>query len=85
MDRACRHTRVNKNRDRLVPEPAPQPIEQLSFEKALAELETIVQRLEQGKVELAECADGKIDRVADRDRIGSVRLASDCCAARSLD
>ncbi|MFO1185197.1 MAG: exodeoxyribonuclease VII small subunit [Bauldia sp.] len=37
-----------------MPEPAPQPIEQLSFEKALAELETIVQRLEQGKVELAE-------------------------------
>lgn len=30
------------------------PIDQLSFEKALAELESIVQRLEQGKVELAE-------------------------------
>lgn len=33
--------------------PAP-AVEQLSFEKALAELESIVQRLEQGKVELAE-------------------------------
>jgi len=32
----------------------PVSIESLSFEKALAELESIVQRLEQGKVELAE-------------------------------
>lgn len=30
------------------------PVEQLSFEKALAELESIVQQLEEGKVELAE-------------------------------
>jgi exodeoxyribonuclease VII small subunit len=35
-------------------ETQPIPVEQLSFEKALAELESIVQRLEQGKVELAE-------------------------------
>lgn len=35
-------------------EPANVPVEQLSFEKALAELESIVQRLEQGKVELEE-------------------------------
>jgi exodeoxyribonuclease VII small subunit len=30
------------------------PVEELSFEKALAELETIVQRLEQGDVDLEE-------------------------------
>ncbi|KAB2861848.1 MAG: exodeoxyribonuclease VII small subunit [Bauldia sp.] len=30
------------------------PVDQLSFEKALEELESIVQRLEQGKVELEE-------------------------------
>ena len=30
------------------------PVEELSFEKALEELETIVQRLEQGEVELEE-------------------------------
>jgi exodeoxyribonuclease VII small subunit len=35
-------------------EAAQTPIEQLSFEKALAELEGIVQRLEQGKVDLEE-------------------------------
>ena len=37
-----------------MPEAAATPVEQLSFEKALAELESIVQRLEQGKVDLAE-------------------------------
>ena len=30
------------------------PVDQLTFEKALAELESIVQRLEQGKVDLEE-------------------------------
>lgn len=30
------------------------PVSELTFEKALAELESIVQRLEQGKVELEE-------------------------------
>jgi exodeoxyribonuclease VII small subunit len=34
--------------------PAPIPVAELTFEKALAELESIVQRLEQGKVELEE-------------------------------
>lgn len=37
-----------------MPEAPALPVDQLSFEKALAELESIVQRLEQGKVELAE-------------------------------
>lgn len=37
-----------------MPENAAIPVAELSFEKALAELESIVQRLEQGKVDLEE-------------------------------
>jgi exodeoxyribonuclease VII small subunit len=37
-----------------MPDNAPAPVAELSFEKALAELESIVQRLEQGKVNLEE-------------------------------
>ncbi|HET7718156.1 MAG TPA: exodeoxyribonuclease VII small subunit [Bauldia sp.] len=37
-----------------MPDTAPVPVAELSFEKALAELESIVQRLEQGKVDLEE-------------------------------
>jgi exodeoxyribonuclease VII small subunit len=37
-----------------MPDQAPTPVAELSFEKALAELESIVQRLEQGKVDLEE-------------------------------
>ncbi len=34
------------------PEPAGKPVEQMTFEEALAELETIVQRLERGQLDL---------------------------------
>jgi exodeoxyribonuclease VII small subunit len=37
-----------------MPDATPAPVAELSFEKALAELESIVQRLEQGKVDLEE-------------------------------
>ena len=37
-----------------MPESVVVPVAELSFEKALAELESIVQRLEQGKVDLEE-------------------------------
>jgi exodeoxyribonuclease VII small subunit len=37
-----------------MPDANPAPVAELSFEKALAELESIVQRLEQGKVDLEE-------------------------------
>lgn len=37
-----------------MPDPVQTPVADLSFEKALAELESIVQRLEQGKVDLEE-------------------------------
>jgi exodeoxyribonuclease VII small subunit len=37
-----------------MPDNAATPVADLSFEKALAELESIVQRLEQGKVDLEE-------------------------------
>lgn len=37
-----------------MPDQTPTPVAELSFEKALQELESIVQRLEQGKVDLEE-------------------------------
>lgn len=37
-----------------MPDNQPTPVSELSFETALAELESIVQRLEQGKVDLEE-------------------------------
>jgi exodeoxyribonuclease VII small subunit len=37
---------------RQQPEPAGKPVEQMTFEEALAELETIVQRLERGQLDL---------------------------------
>ncbi|WP_421724607.1 exodeoxyribonuclease VII small subunit [Bauldia sp.] len=37
-----------------MPDSNPTPVAELSFEKALAELESIVQRLEQGEVDLEE-------------------------------
>lgn len=37
-----------------MPDKPPVPVADLSFEKALEELESIVQRLEQGKVDLEE-------------------------------
>lgn len=37
-----------------MPENTAVPVSELSFEKALSELESIVQRLEQGKVDLEE-------------------------------
>lgn len=37
-----------------MPDNPPTPVSELSFETALAELESIVQRLEQGKVDLEE-------------------------------
>lgn len=37
-----------------MPASAPKPVEELTFEKALAELEQIVGKLERGDVELAE-------------------------------
>ena len=37
-----------------MPDDQPVPVAELSFEKALEELESIVQRLEQGKVDLEE-------------------------------
>ena len=37
-----------------MPDTTPPPVAELTFEKALQELESIVQRLEQGKVDLEE-------------------------------